>query len=313
MVLLWGIATDSPLAQVRAALERIAAPVIFLDQQTLLRIELEMTVERAVQGTLCLPEQEIALDSVDAVYLRPYDVRRILAMQGAAPQSREWHQAIRLEDALLSWIEMTPAFVVNRPSAMASNNSKPYQARLIESQGFGVPDTLVTTDVAAALEFWEKHGSVIYKSISGIRSIVSRLRPEHRERLNDVANCPTQFQEYIEGTDFRVHVVGNDIFACEIRSTADDYRYPDLQNGGVQICPFTPQADLADRCRALAASLKLPVAGIDLRRTPGGKWYCFEVNPSPGFSFYEDATGQTISGAIAKLLTQARCATSSGG
>jgi glutathione synthase/RimK-type ligase-like ATP-grasp enzyme len=60
--------------------------------------------------------------------------------------------------------------------------------------------------------------------------------------------------------------------------------------------------DCADRCRRLAHALRLPVAGIDLRRTPQGEWYCFEVNPSPAFSYYEAATHQPIAEAIAGLL-----------
>jgi hypothetical protein len=31
---------------------------------------------------------------------------------------------------------------------------------------------------------------------------------------------------------------------------------------------------------------------------------CFEVNPSPGFSYYEGHTGQPISAAIARYLAQ---------
>ncbi len=49
----------------------------------------------------------------------------------------------------------------------------------------------------------------------------------------------------------------------------------------------------------------LLVAGIDLRLTPDDEWYCFEVNPSPGFTFYEDAGGQPIAAAIAGLLRSA--------
>jgi D-alanine-D-alanine ligase-like ATP-grasp enzyme len=48
--------------------------------------------------------------------------------------------------------------------------------------------------------------------------------------------------------------------------------------------------------------MKLIVAGIDLRHTPAGKWYCFEVNPSPGFTYYQAATHQPIDEAIAQLL-----------
>ena len=44
--------------------------------------------------------------------------------------------------------------------------------------------------------------------------------------------------------------------------------------------------------------------GIDLKETPDGEYYCFEVNPSPGFLFYEQGTGQPISKALADLLHQ---------
>ena len=46
---------------------------------------------------------------------------------------------------------------------------------MIRTIGFKIPDTLITTEPLAALEFWKQHGTVIYKSISGTRSIVSRL------------------------------------------------------------------------------------------------------------------------------------------
>jgi glutathione synthase/RimK-type ligase-like ATP-grasp enzyme len=230
----------------------------------------------------------------------------MLAMGNATPGSTEWCHAIGLEDSLLSWIEMTSAFVVSLPSAMGSNNSKPYQMRLIRAAGFDVPDTLVTTDVTAVLELWEKHHAIIYKSVSGVRSIVSRLTADHRDRLCNVANCPTQFQQYVEGTDFRVHIVGDDLFACEICSAAADYRYPDQQGGPVQIRSGEIPAEIAERCYALAAALNLPFTGIDLRRTPAGRWYCFEANPCPGFTFYENATGQPISAAVAALLVSSR-------
>jgi glutathione synthase/RimK-type ligase-like ATP-grasp enzyme len=133
------------------------------------------------------------------------------------------------------------------------------------------------------------------------RSVVSRrLRSEHAERLANVTFCPTQFQRYVPGTDHRVHAVGNELFACEILSEADDYRYPEQHEVEIRACRL-PQA-VEDRCKLLAAVLELPVAGIDLRRTPEGDWYCFEVNPSPAFTYYEGVTNQPIGKAIARLL-----------
>jgi D-alanine-D-alanine ligase-like ATP-grasp enzyme len=52
----------------------------------------------------------------------------------------------------------------------------------------------------------------------------------------------------------------------------------------------------------MSADMRLLVAGVDLRLTPDGGWTCFEVNPSPGFLYYESATGQPITEAVADLL-----------
>jgi hypothetical protein len=46
----------------------------------------------------------------------------------------------------------------------------------------------------------------------------------------------------------------------------------------------------------------LLVAGIDLRCTPEGQWFCFEVNPSPAFTYYQAVTHQPVDEAIAQLL-----------
>jgi glutathione synthase/RimK-type ligase-like ATP-grasp enzyme len=209
---------------------------------------------------------------------------------------------VELDEALQAWAEVTPALVINRPSAMASNGSKPYQAALIRASGFDVPDTLVTTDPAAALAFRERHGTVIYKSVSGVRSIVSRFGDSHLARLEDIANCPTQFQEYVAGTDWRVHVVGDEVFAAQILCDRDDYRYSARAGGVTDIRAGTLDPDFALRCRELASALGLQVAGIDLRRSDAGRWVCFEVNPSPGFTFYQEETGQNISACLAQLL-----------
>jgi glutathione synthase/RimK-type ligase-like ATP-grasp enzyme len=228
----------------------------------------------------------------------------------AGPGSPAWEHACLVEDILASWSEITPAFVVNRCEAMASNSSKPYQLELIRDLGWSVPDTLITTDPDAARTFWGRHGEVVYKSVSGVRSRISRLRPEHLDRFLDIASCPTQFQQYIAGTDVRVHVVGEEVFACEVVSAADDYRYAIDDDPEVHACSL-PQA-LEDKCRELASALRLPLAGIDLRRTRQDQWFCFEVNPSPAFTYYEGAAGQPIAHSIARLLANAGPITTQG-
>jgi hypothetical protein len=309
VILLWGIAGDAPLRLVREALERDGARVRFLDQQQVLdvAVDLELDAGARIRGTLHLPDMAVDLDAIRSVYVRPYDWRRFQRLRDAGPSSPAWLHAARIDDALQCWTELTTAMVVNRPSAMASNGSKPYQAALIRSFGLDTPETLVTTDPAAALEFWRDHDAVVYKSISGVRSVVSRLHRAHLSRLRDVASCPTQFQEHIAGLDYRLHIVGDDLFASEIASPADDYRYASRSGAGVAVRPCVLPPDVVDRCVTLVSSMGLHFAGVDLRRTPSGAWYCFEVNPSPGFSYYEEATGQPISSAVARLLGSAFC------
>ena len=48
-------------------------------------------------------------------------------------------------------------------------------------------------------------------------------------------NCPTQFQEYVEGIDLRVHTVGSEIFATEVQSDADDYRYAHREGSSLSL------------------------------------------------------------------------------
>jgi glutathione synthase/RimK-type ligase-like ATP-grasp enzyme len=187
---------------------------------------------------------------------------------------------------------------------MWSNWTKPLQAGLIGSHGFAVPATLVTTTPDDAREFVAQYPRVIYKAVSGYRSIVSRLDSEDLEHMDDVSTCPTQFQEYIAGVDWRVHVVGDSVFACEIRCDADDYRVAHVAGERVELKSATLPQAIAARCRTLTRDLGLSLAGIDLRRTANDAWYCFEVNTAPGFSYFEPVA-QPIAAAVAKLLADA--------
>lgn len=304
MILLWGLLQDGPLCAVYDALRRNGSSVIFLDQMKVHETKIELCVDSDIRGVLQTGDSAIALEEITAVYIRTYDWRQLPEIKKGGFGCPAWNHAALLEDVLSSWLEITPALVVNRLSAMSANNSKPYQASQIRASGFGIPDTLITTDPASVLEFKEKHGEVIYKSISGVRSIVSRLSKEQLCHLDDIKWCPTQFQQYIPGIDYRVHVVGDEIFSCEIVTEADDYRYAARYGKAIEVRACEIPGDCEDRCKALAKAAGLIFAGIDLRLTPEGEWYCFEVNPSPGFTYYQDLTDQPIADAVARLLVK---------
>jgi len=207
------------------------------------------------------------------------------------------------DTGLMVLLEGLPCAVVNRLDGGFSNNSKAYQALLVRQCGLLTPPTLITTDPEAARRFYEEcQGEVIYKSLSGIRSIVRRLQPDQLDRLSLLRNGPAQFQRFIPGVNVRVHTVGEQLFATRVHSDAVDYRYVGREGRGVEMESMTLPSEIASSCLQLARHMNLLMTGIDLKETPEGDFYCFEVNPCPGFLYYEKGTGQPISTALAELL-----------
>jgi glutathione synthase/RimK-type ligase-like ATP-grasp enzyme len=303
MILICGIPTEPPVEMVTAALDEIGLLYAVVHQrrfmETLIDIEI---VDGTVRGRLTVEGRNIACADVSGIYTRLMDWRVLpeLSAAGAAMTRRcqLWH------DALTGLIEIAPVRVMNRAAAMASNQSKPYQAQLIRNAGFRVPETLVTNDPELVRAFRAQHGDVIYKSISGTRSIVRMLDDTLMERLPLVHRCPVQFQRFIAGTNVRVHVVAGEPFATRIDTDCVDYRYAQRDGGNATLTPHALPDALAEKCVALVAGLGLELAGIDLLVTAAGEAYCLEVNPSPAFSFFERHTGQPIARAIALALAR---------
>ena len=260
MILLWGLAEDAPLRMVHDALRQIGASCLLLDHADLLDTHLEMECSPAISGVLEVQGSRYALEDVHALYVRPYDLEDLPHLAARERDSPEWRHGLLLKEMLWSLAEELDGLVLNRPSAMHSNGSKPYQSRLIAQHGFDVPETLITNDVDALHRFREDHDAVVYKSISGTRSIVNLLTEAHEARLADLRWCPTQFQAYIEGADYRVHVVGTNPFATRVTSDAVDYRYGEA---AMEACDLP--GDVAERCVNLARALGLNLAGVDLR------------------------------------------------
>jgi glutathione synthase/RimK-type ligase-like ATP-grasp enzyme len=303
-VLLCGIPTESPIALTAARLEELGVPHVVLSQRSFEQSPFwfELAAGR-LTGGLEVNGVEYQIDDFAAAYIRFMDDQQLPEISDEPPLSPRREHARAWHESILRWCEISPMRVVNRMSAMASNCSKPYQAQLIVRQGFRTPETLITSDPAAVKEFARRVGRVVFKSISGIRSIVRELEAGDFGRLDQIRWCPVQFQAYVEGRNIRVHTVGGDAFATGISTDATDYRYASRQSGeAAELTAVDIDDDLAAACLALAKALGLAFAGIDLKVTPEGDVYCFEVNPSPAFAYYESQAGQPISAALARYL-----------
>jgi glutathione synthase/RimK-type ligase-like ATP-grasp enzyme len=97
-------------------------------------------------------------------------------------------------------------------------------------------------------------------------------------------------------------VVGAEVFATEVETEAVDYRYAGRDNLELAMRAIQLPTEIEDQCVQLSRRLDLPLCGIDLKRTPAGEYYCFEVNPSPAYTYYQDYTEQPIAQAIAHWL-----------
>lgn len=302
-VLLCGIPSEPPLAMAAEALRAQGTPFMLFNQREYRSASIEFEIgPGGLGGVLIVGDTRVALEEIQGVYSRLTDFQILPEIIDIASHDPEYLYCQNFHRAMERWIEITPARVVNRTRSMGSNGSKPYQSQIIRKY-FYIPETLITNDGDEALAFGKQYGRVIYKSMSGMRSIVTELGDRDEERLDDLSICPVLFQKKVEGVDIRVHTVGNESFATKVESKATDYRYGNHLGQGARLSPVELPEDVQAACLQLAADLELAFSGIDLRMTPEGEFYCFEVNPSPAYSYYESSTGQPISKALARYLS----------
>jgi hypothetical protein len=292
---------------VRAELEKLNVPYAIFNQREFDKVIMSFEISRGrVTGQLQIGGDRFNLKDIIGVYTRLMDHRLLPKIRHEPQNSYRRRYCHALHDTLMRWYEVSSARVINRTGPMGSNYSKPYQLQLIKDQGFAVPETLVTNDPALVRDFLNKHGNIVYKSISSVRSIVRVLKDDDLKRMNCIRWCPVQFQRFVEGTNIRVHTLNKMTFATAITTNVTDYRYASRFEGGyIKMKTVSLPHELAERCVRLSQALKLDFAGIDLKISSDNKVYCLEVNPSPAFSFYEANTGQPIARALARYLSGA--------
>jgi glutathione synthase/RimK-type ligase-like ATP-grasp enzyme len=303
MILFCGIPSEPSLGLVLDEVKRLGTPFLMMNQRRFETVKIEFSLHNgSISGWLAYEENYYRLEDFYAVYNRIMDFRYLPELEKETPDSLKSEHFRIQHDAFIRWCEIANARVVNRSSPMGSNYSKPYQSQMIREHAFLIPETLVTNEPDMVYEFYRKHKKVIYKSICNIRSIVQPLLDEDIKRLNRIRFCPVQFQQFIDGTNVRVHVIGKTAIATSITSEVTDYRYTYMHGKEESLHAMTLENTLYEKCVNLAISLGLDFAGIDLIITPDNQVYCLEVNPSPAFSYYESYTGQPVALAVAKYL-----------
>ena len=301
MILLWGALHDSPLAEVLQELDLRDTPYLLINQANILESKIELDTDCRIKGKINYLSKEYDSGMFKSAYIRTYDFTEEDGYNITDRNDPLFMNAIRFEQDMGIMLDNHPGRIVNRLSNCFSNSSKPFQMDVIKAHGFDVPETIITSSPQYAKDLLSKHNKIIYKSISSYRSIVSCITAKEVARLDDICWCPTQFQQYISGNDYRVHVLHDKIFTTKIISSESDYRYAK----DTQLTDFKLPAAIEEKCFCLTQSLGLHFSGIDLRNNGNDQWYCFEVNPSPGYTYFSNATGQKITSELVDYLLNA--------
>lgn len=306
MILITGIPSEPPVQLVTEAAEKAGIPYILLNQRQAHLYQLSIKCQSNVFSVrLQIDGQEYDMAQMAGIYIRLMDNYLLPEVQNKVFNyvgEAAAHKSAAIHQQLLAWLEVATCRILNRPWDMLSNLSKPYQSQLIAAAGFAIPPTCITNSPEVVKQFQHKQHRLIFKSISSVRSIVKELDDSHMKTLNRIKYLPTQFQQKLEGANIRVHVVGDVLFATKVESPVVDYRYAGRENKEAILTEYELPPAIAKKCFKVAKYLQLPLCGIDLFRTGKGRYYCFEVNPSPGYSYYQQSTGQDIATAIVKWL-----------
>jgi glutathione synthase/RimK-type ligase-like ATP-grasp enzyme len=287
MILVIGNPADPVIERVIAVLVRVGAAFARIDERSPGTYEIERRTTGShpqwrIRGGECVGRR-----AVGAIFVRH---------EPDAP-NRTTREALRkLHRQLDGMLLATVCRVMNRPAFATANYSKPYQLRQMAAAGFLVPRTIITNLASAALRFiGDLEGRVVFKGVSNLKTVPRVVQPQDLKRLSRLARCPTQFQEFIPGEDFRVTVVD-----------ATSVVTP-MIGGEPRSNPFVDDllpTQILQRCVRFTHQQGLVLSGIDLRRTPAGRVYAFELNPYPLFTHYEREERPQITERVVEYLVE---------
>lgn len=311
MILVVSYPDEDHTQDVIGRLRQRGRPVLLLDLAEIpARRSVTMTWLNGAAPTYRVDGDGTSLDLADVGVVwwrrvKPFDVDHGVTAPGArAFANSETAQAVygMLDSLDCAWM--------NPRGADEAAHRKPWQWAVARSVGLKVPRTMVTNRPEDARRFVDEVGvgRTVFKaflaSIDAWRETRLVLQ-EDIDRLDLVRLAPVIFQEYIDGVDLRITVIGEQVFAGSIDARRTRYPY-DMRMvvGDADVAPVELPKVLRQRLLTLLRKLGLRYGAIDMRRTDAGDYFFLEVNPAGQWLFVEQRTGQPISQAIADELAR---------
>jgi glutathione synthase/RimK-type ligase-like ATP-grasp enzyme len=215
----------------------------------------------------------------------------------------EWHEATRGLFQLLDCPWMNPPACDDRASRKAA------QLRVASRLGFRIPDTMMTSDAAAASAFVARHGigNVVYKIFAATHQVWRETRlltSNDLDRFDSLHLAPVIFQEYVPACeDIRVTIVGRQLFAMAIQSRGTSYEVDfRVSLREARTAPTTLPTEVQAKLFGIMDEFGLVYGAFDLRLTDNGTYVFLEVNPAGEFLFCEVGAGLPITDAVAQWL-----------
>jgi hypothetical protein len=272
MIAIIGLGSDPVLSYFADYLLRQDSDCLFLDQAAL-----GSTIHISSKG-FTLQGKAFNWSDIDAVYSR---------IHGVVDSTLSAECLLDLGFVHV-WLDCMCSKVINRPRQTLSNDAKWYQLECLDLDVLNKP-----TSYMGANTYHPCNNKWIYKSSSSVRSVVRKVK-----KRGEWVSEPVLFQRYLQGDNVRVHVVDDHVHAMRVCAQEVDYRYCDQRSMSKTLLP----KKIEDECLKIAKQLELRFCGIDLIDTSCG-WYILEVNPQPGYSFFDEPK-HAISELLYKALIQ---------
>lgn len=201
-------------------------------------------------------------------------------------------------------------FVLNRPDEDVRN--KIYQLKVASEIGFKLPETLISNDKAALDKFLVEHNNCIIKSLNTqilfarkfLYFATNKISSKNLSQYPDMLSYPVLLQENVyKKNEFRITLVGNRIFACEMDTT--NVREVDIRGEDYKTIPHKivelPD-DFKDKIFAYARHFNLNYGAFDFIQNDKDELVFLELNQNGQYYWIEEMTGAPLTRSIGELL-----------
>lgn len=259
-----------------------------------------------IQGLINIDNKKINVSDIKSVYWRWHYGITI----DPAEHTEEAYYIANMQERevtsnINSLFQCFDCLWVNSFDAIEMHKIKGYQLNLMAKNNIRVPKTFVTNDKDELLDYIEKtpHELICKPVRGGAHTEKVTKETLSEERLDSLKYSPVKFQEYIEGTDVRVYVIGDKIFAANILADTIDFR----EHEGAKTEPVEIPDNIKQDCLKIMKLFKLNFSGIDIKHCKQtGEYVFIEANPSPMFTYFEKQTCYPISEALCDLLIKGK-------